>query len=257
MFIDSHCHLDKMKRTQSDGLAAVIERAKQRGVSHMLCVGVTLDEFYPMAELVENHPMISMSCGFHPLYVADNRVDFAELERICQRDDIVAVGETGLDYFYDKENHQRQQESFARHIEIANRLNKPLIIHTRDAREDTINLLREGHAQQCGGVMHCFTENQWMAEQALDLGFYISVSGIVTFNNAKELREVIRQVPLEHLLIETDAPYLAPVPHRGKENEPAMVADVAECLARLKGIDVEEVAQVTTSNFYRLFKSKE
>lgn len=256
MFIDSHCHLDRMKLTQTEGLDTVIERARGRGVEHMLCVSVTLDEFYPMAELIDNHPMVSMSCGMHPLFVAQNRADYDELETICRRDSIVAVGETGLDYYYDKDNHARQQESFVRHIEIANRVNKPLIIHTRDAREDTIAMLREGQAQRCGGVMHCFTENQWMAEQALDLGFYISVSGIATFNSATELRDVIRTVPLENLLIETDAPYLAPVPHRGKENEPALVADVAACVAELKGVDIEEVAQVTRDNFWRLFGSR-
>ena len=252
MFVDSHCHLDRMKQVQTDGLETVLAQAAQAGVEHMLCVGVTLDEFYPMAKLVEHRPNVSMSCGLHPLYVADNRVDFAELKRLCARDDVVAVGETGLDYFYDKAHHQRQRESFAYHIELANALNKPLIIHTRDAREVTIDMLREG-AVRCGGVLHCFTENQWMADQALDLGFYISISGIVTFRNAEHLRDVVRRVPLEHLLIETDSPWLAPVPHRGKENQPAYVSEVAKCVASLKGVSVERVAEVTRDNFYKLF----
>lgn len=253
MFVDSHCHLDKIKEVQEQGLTAVLERARQHQVEHMLCVGVTLDDFYPMAELVQENSSISMSCGLHPLYVAKNRIDYDELRAICQRDDIVAVGETGLDYFYDKENHQRQQESFAYHIELANELQKPLIIHTRDAREDTINMLKEGNAERCGGVLHCFTENQWMAEQALELGFYISISGIATFRNASSLRDVVAQVPLQRLLIETDAPWLAPVPHRGKENEPAFVPEVAKCIAAIKGVSVEEVAAQTKENFYQLF----
>lgn len=253
MFVDSHCHLDKMKQVQTDGLDAVLAQAEQAGVEHMLCVGVTLDDFYPMAKLVEASPNVSMSCGLHPLYVAKNRIDFDELKQICARDDVVAVGETGLDFFYDKEHHQRQRESFAYHIELANELDKPLIIHTRDAREATIDMLRAGSAERCGGVLHCFTENQWMAEQALDLGFYISISGIVTFKNAESLRDVVRRVPLEHLLIETDAPWLAPVPHRGKENQPAFVSDVAKCVANLKGVSVERVAEVTRNNFYKLF----
>lgn len=253
MFVDSHCHLDKIKRVQQGGLTEVLADAESAQVEHMLCVGVTLDDFYPMAELVKDLPNVSMSCGLHPLYVAQNRTDYDELARICSRDDIVAVGETGLDYYYDKEHHGRQQESFARHIELANDVAKPLIIHTRDAREDTIAMLKEGHAEQCRGVLHCFTENQWMADRALELGFYISISGIVTFASANELRDVVRNVPLEHLLIETDAPWLAPVPHRGKENEPAYVTEVARCVAELKGISVEEVAATTRKNFYTLF----
>ena len=253
MFVDSHCHLDRMKQVQEHGLDAVLAQAEQAGVEHMLCVGVTLDEFYPMAELVENRSNVSMSCGLHPLYVAQNRIDYDELRRICSRDDVVAVGETGLDFFYDQEHHQRQRESFAYHIEMANELGKPLIIHTRDAREATIEMLRAGNAERCGGVIHCFTENQWMAEQALELGFYISISGIVTFRNAESLREVVRYVPLEHLLIETDSPWLAPVPHRGKENQPAYVSEVAKCVASLKGVSVERVAEVTRNNFYNLF----
>lgn len=254
MFVDSHCHLDKIKQVQQGGLDQVLANAKTAGVEHMLCVGVTLDDFYAMAELVEGLPNVSMSCGFHPLYVANNRTDYAELSRICKRDDIVAVGETGLDYYYDKEHHARQQESFARHIELANELHKPLIIHTRDAREDTIAMLKEGRAEQCRGVLHCFTENQWMADRALELDFYISISGIVTFASANELRDVVRNVPLERLLIETDAPWLAPVPHRGKENEPAFVTEVARCVAELKGVSIEEVAAVTQANFFSLFE---
>lgn len=253
MFVDSHCHLDKIKRADKEGMAAIVEAARQAGVEHMLCVGVTLDDFAPMAEKVAGFDDVSMSCGLHPLYIAENRCDFDELAQICARPDVVAVGETGLDYFYDKEHHSRQQTSFAAHIELANKVNKPLIIHTRDARKDTIDMLREGHAERCGGVLHCFTETQQMAEQALELNFYISISGIVTFANAKSLREVVKNLPLERLLIETDSPWLAPVPHRGKENEPSYVPHVAACIADLKNISIEEVAATTRDNFYRLF----
>lgn len=253
MYVDSHCHLDKIKRSSTDGMQSVIDKARHAGVEHMLCVGVTLEDFATMEEQISPFPEVSMSCGFHPLYIAKNLPDYEALSEICTRPDVVAVGETGLDYYYDKEHHQRQQESFSKHIELANEVNKPLIIHTRDAREDTIGMLREGHAERCGGVLHCFTESQEMAEQALELGFYISISGIVTFANAKALREVVKNIPLEHLLIETDSPWLAPVPHRGKENEPAYVSHVAECVAELKGISKEEVAAETRANFYRLF----
>jgi TatD DNase family protein len=254
MFVDSHCHLDKIKRADKEGVAAVVKDARAAGVEHMLCVGVTLEDFGPMADKVAAFDDVSMSCGLHPLYIAKNSCDFDQLAQICARPDVVAVGETGLDYFYDKEHHERQRTSFAAHIALANEVNKPLIIHTRDARKDTIDMLRDGQAERCGGVLHCFTETQAMAEQALELNFYISISGIVTFANAKELRQVVQHLPLDRLLIETDAPWLAPVPHRGKENEPAYVTEVAACIAKLKNVTVEEVAAVTRDNFYRLFR---
>jgi TatD DNase family protein len=166
---------------------------------------------------------------------------------------VVALGETGLDYFYQKDNIPLQQESFRQHIRIGRDLNKPVIVHTRDARDDTLAILREENAQDCGGVLHCFTEDLPTAKALLDLGFYISFSGIVTFRNAEPLREVARYVPLDRMLVETDSPYLAPVPHRGKENQPAYVRDVAEYLAVLKGVSLENLAQATTANFSRLF----
>lgn len=253
MYVDSHCHLDKLKTTAEHGIEHVLAHARAAKVEHMLCIGVALDDFAQMQRIVGKHPDVSYSCGVHPLYVAKHGFAEAELASLCAQPDVVAVGETGLDYYYDKEHIAAQQESFARHIEIANNVQKPLIIHTRDAREDTIAMLREGRAERCKGVMHCFTESLEMAEQALDLGFYISISGIVTFASADELREVVRNVPLERLLIETDSPWLAPVPHRGKENQPAYVEHVAACVAKLKNVTVEEVAAVTRNNFYQLF----
>lgn len=254
MFVDSHCHLDKLKTTEQHGIGQVLQDARNAKVEHMLCIGVALDDFAQMQNIVGSHADVSYSCGVHPLYVAKHGFAEAELAQLCARADVVAVGETGLDYYYDKEHIPEQQESFARHIEIANQVQKPLIIHTRDARNDTIAMLREGRAERCRGVMHCFTESMEMAEQALNLGFYISISGIVTFASAEELRDVVRNVPLERLLIETDSPWLAPVPHRGKENQPAYVSHVAECVATLKNVSIEEVAAVTRENFYQLFQ---
>lgn len=256
MFVDSHCHLDRIDLAPFDGkLENVIRAAQAAQVKHMLCVGVTLDAFPAMRELVAEFPEVSMSCGMHPLYVAKNSYDPQQLKAMAAAPEVVAIGETGLDYYYDPESRPVQQESFAYHIQLANELDKPLIIHTRDARDDTLAMLREGRAERCGGVLHCFTETYEMAKQAIDdLDFYISISGIVSFRNATELREVVRKLPLEKLLIETDSPWLAPVPHRGKENQPAFVADVARCVAEVKGISVEEVAAVTTENFYQLFQ---
>src|SRR5690554_2168071 len=252
-FVDSHCHLDRMKAVGTDGVDVVIGRATNAGVEHMLCVNVTLSEYPQMRALVGERSNVSFSCGVHPLYIQQEAYSATQLRELVNDDKVVAVGETGLDYYYDKEHHQAHQESFASHIEIACEVNKPLIIHTRDAREDTIAMLREGRAERCRGVLHCFTETLEMAEQALDLGFYISISGIVTFASANELREVVQHLPLDRILIETDSPWLAPVPHRGKENEPAYVAEVARCVAALKKCTVAEVAAQTRKNFYDLF----
>ncbi len=252
-FVDSHCHLDRIKAVGTEGIEAVLGRATSAGVEHMLCVNVTLSEYPKMRELVGNRDNVSFSCGMHPLYMKQETYSAKTLRELVNDDKVVAVGETGLDYYYDKEFHLAQQESFASHIEIACEVNKPLIIHTRDARVDTIAMLREGGAERCRGVLHCFTETLEMAEQALDLGFYISISGIVTFASADELRQVVERLPLDRILIETDSPWLAPVPHRGKENEPAYVPEVARCIAALKKCSVAEVAAQTRKNFYDLF----
>lgn len=253
-FVDSHCHLDKIKATQEEGIDAVLARAEQAGVEHILCIGVTLDDYPKMREIVGDRSQVSYSCGVHPLYMKEQTYDARQLRKLIDDTGVVAVGETGLDYYYDKEQHQAQQDSFASHIEIACEVDKPLIIHTRDAHKDTIGMLREGGAERCGGVLHCFTESLQMAREAVELGFYISISGIVTFRNAEALRDVVRNLPLDRLLIETDAPWLAPVPYRGKENEPAYVVEVARCVAALKKTSVETVAEQTRENFYSLFK---
>ena len=254
MFVDSHCHLDRLELEKLGlNLDQVITAAQAKQVQHMLCVCVSLAEFEQMSALVAQYPMVSVSCGEHPLHQHD-QVDAALLLQKCSLEHVVAVGETGLDYFYSPDSKLSQQAAFVSHIQVANQVNKPLIIHTRDARQDTLALMRSHNAEQAGGVLHCFTENWEMAKAALDMGFYISISGIMTFRNAVELREVVKKLPLERLLIETDSPYLAPVPFRGKTNQPAYVTAVAEAIAHLKDVSLEQLAQVTTENFYNLFK---
>ena len=253
MLIDSHCHLDRLDLSAHSGqLDEIINNAKARDVSEMLCVSVTLEDYPRMLETIAPYDFVYASCGQHPLN-QDHTLDPAELLRLADDPRVVAIGETGLDYFYAPDTKALQQESFAEHIQVARQLAKPLIIHTRDAREQTIAMLREGGAADVGGVLHCFTESLEMAKQAMEFGFYISISGIATFRNASELRDVVRALPLERLLIETDSPYLAPVPHRGKQNQPAFVRDVAEFIADLKGVSLETLAEVTSRNFHDLF----
>lgn len=253
MFIDSHCHLDRLELDKLGmDLPAVLAAAAAAQVNHMLCVSVSLQEFPAMAALVREYSQISVSCGEHPLH---QQLGFspAQLAELCRLPEVVAVGETGLDYFYSPDNKSTQQAAFAAHIAVARDVQKPLIVHTRDAREDTLSLLHSEKAADCGGVLHCFTEDWATAKAALDLGFYISFSGIMTFRNADALREVVRQVPSDRLLIETDSPYLAPVPHRGKTNQPAYVAAVAKAIADVRQISVEELAHQTSQNFRQLF----
>lgn len=255
MFIvDSHCHLDaldyeKLHKNVDD----VLTKAQQRDVKHCLAIGVGIARFQQLHQMLAHRRDISFSCGLHPLDIGDEVFDAEKLKQIIALPEVVAVGEIGLDYYYSAENKQEQQECFAQQIDIANQFNKPVIIHTRSAGEDTIRILKEQQEDRCGGVIHCFTENQWFADQALDLGFYISVSGIITFKNAEDIRAVIRNVPLDRLLIETDSPYLAPVPYRGKQNQPAYVREVCDYVATLKGVSAETLAEITTANFSQLF----
>ncbi|GAA5140492.1 TatD family hydrolase [Thalassotalea piscium] len=253
MFIDSHCHLDRLKLEEFDNdLNQVIHNAEQALVSQMLCVSVTLADFPQMVETTEKFNNVYLSCGTHPLNQADE-VDESLLLNLAQHERVIAIGETGLDYFYAPETKAVQIDSFRKHIRVAKKLNKPLIIHTRDAQQDTLAIMREEGAEQIGGILHCFTETWEMAEQAIAMGFYISFSGIVTFKNAHELRDVAKKVPNDRILIETDAPYLAPVPHRGKQNQPAYVVEVAKHLASIRGQSVEEIAEITSRNFNTLF----
>ncbi|MEA1049737.1 TatD family hydrolase [Lamprobacter modestohalophilus] len=254
MLVDSHCHLDRVDLSPYGGdFGAMLGRAGEEDVGHMLCVCIDLEHYAAMRRLVSPFPNVSVSVGVHPSEQGGDEPSLDDLVRLGSDPDVVAIGETGLDYHYNRGDLEWQRERFRTHIEAAKTLAKPLIIHTRDARDDTIAVMRDAGADAAGGVMHCFTETWEMAQQALDLGFYISFSGILTFKNAESLREVARSVPLERLLIETDSPYLAPVPHRGKKNEPRFVTHVAAQVAELRGLSVEAVAELTTENFFRLF----
>lgn len=251
--VDSHCHLDGLNyETLHKDVDDVVAKAVARDVKFMLAVATTLPGFKAMTALLGDRSNIAWSCGVHPLNQAEEW-DFAELAQLAEHPKVIAMGETGLDYYYQQETKARQQASFREHIRVGRKLNKPVIVHTRDAREDTLAILREERAEECSGVLHCFTEDRETAAKLLDMGFYISFSGIVTFRNAEALREAARYVPLDRMLVETDSPYLAPVPHRGKENQPAFTRDVAEYMAVLKGVDLETLAQATTQNFSRLF----
>lgn len=252
MFIDSHCHLDRLEFAKLGmDLSGALDKARERGVHHFLCIGVDLETAPQVLAAAEAHNDVSASIGVHPLHIDSLEPEIEKLVEMAAHPKVVAIGETGLDYHYGDEKPADQQRRFRKHIEAANRTNLPLIVHTRDARADTLKMLRDEKAN--GGVLHCFTEDWAMAEAALALGFYISFSGIVSFANAKELRDVANRVPLDRLLIETDSPWLAPVPYRGKTNQPAYVVDVAATIAGLRGISIEEVGAQTTKNFQRLF----
>jgi TatD DNase family protein len=254
MFVDSHCHLDCIELAQFDNnFDQLIQRCNAAGVEHMLCVSIDMDRYPAMLELVRDYPTISISVGVHPMADEKQSLSTARLHQLAAEPKVVAIGETGLDYYYHKGDRNWQQERFRMHVQAAVACDKPLIIHTRDAADDTLAILRAEHADQCRGVIHCFTETEEFARAALDLGFMISFSGITTFRNADNLRAVAKFVPEDRILIETDAPYLAPVPHRGKQNWPALVTHVAECVAQARGASVEHIAEITRNNFYRLF----
>ena len=254
MLVDSHCHLDRvdLKPFEND-FTNFMTHTLESGVENMLCVSIDLESWPAMVSLVEGYPQISLSVGVHPNDLDRREPDVEELVSLSKHPGVVAIGETGLDYFRSEGDLDWQRVRFRTHIQAARACGKPLIIHTRDAREDTIRIMQEEGAADIGGVMHCFTENWEMARQALEMGFYISFSGIITFKNAADLREVAARVPMEQILIETDSPYLAPVPHRGKSNQPAYVKEVAECVAEIKGLSMEEVARLTRENFFRCF----
>ncbi len=250
--VDSHCHLNFPDF--ADRMPDILQNAADNQISHMLCISTSWENREEVLKLAREHTPVSASVGVHPTTEGGHEPSVDELLEAASDPLVVAIGETGLDYFRCEGDLAWQHERFHRHIEVANACQKPLVIHTRAAAQDTMNTLREYKAEQAGGVMHCFAEDWEVAKQALDIGFYISFSGIVTFKSAKEVQEAARQVPLDRLLVETDAPYLAPVPFRGKTNEPAYVRHTAEHVANIRGITLEELAEATTENFYRLFK---
>lgn len=250
--VDSHCHINFEELAQR--MPEVLANAKANDVSHMLCVSVKLEDFPQVQALAHEHDNIYASVGVHPCYQDVKEPSIDELVSIASDQRIVAIGETGLDYFrVEDQDMTWQQERFVRHIAAAKQVNKPLIIHTRNAQDDTMNMLKEEGADQCRGVMHCFAEDWDVAKKALDLGFYISFSGIVTFKSAETVQEVARKCPIDRILVETDSPYLAPVPLRGKTNEPAYVRHTAQFVADLQGISLEQLAEKTTHNFFELF----
>jgi len=252
MLVDSHCHLDFPEFT--DRLDAVLASMQANGVGHALCVSVALDRVEDMLRIARSDPRLSASVGVHPDSPDAIEPDVQTLVRLAADPKVVAIGETGLDYYRSTGDTEWQRERFRVHIRAARASGRPLIVHTRAASADTIRLLREERADEAGGVLHCFTEDWQTARAGLDLGFHISFSGILTFRNAQSLREVAARVPDDRLLVETDSPYLAPVPKRGRTNEPAWVLHVAECLAQLRGRTLEEIASLTTTNFFRLFR---
>ena len=252
--VDSHCHLDHLKlEGREGGLDDVLAAARKRGIGRILSVAVDLQSSRSLAQLVSHYPDVYSTVGVHPLQREPKPVpEVAELLELAKLPGVVALGETGLDNYYSAESADWQRQSFVNHLIASQHCQLPVIVHTRDARQETIDLIRQ-YQPPASGVLHCFTETWEMASAALDLGFYISISGIVTFRNADALRDVTRQVPLDRLLVETDAPWLAPVPHRGKQNEPQFVRDVAEYVAGLRGISYTELQTATSENFHRLF----
>ncbi|MEO6976292.1 MAG: TatD family hydrolase [Gallionella sp.] len=252
--IDSHCHINFPGLAENMG--DVLAQMQQNEVVSALCVSVNLADFPQVLALAEQHPHIYASVGVHPDHEGAEEPDVARLVDLAQHPKVVAIGETGLDYFRLKGDLEWQRERFRTHIRAAHESGKPLIIHTREAAADTLRIMKEENAAEVRGVMHCFTETWEVAEAALAMGFYISFSGIVTFKNAKQIKEVAQRVPLERILIETDSPYLAPVPHRGKLNQPAYVKHVAAEIAMLRGISMDEVGRTTTENFMHLFGLK-
>jgi len=254
MLVDSHCHLDRLDLEPFDGdLANALKFAGENGVERFLCVAIDRGNIPDGIAIAERFDNVYASVGVHPNEEDPREVTTEELVGLANHPKVIAIGETGLDYFRSEGDLAWQHQRFRNHINAAKATKKPLIIHSREAREDTIRLMREEGAAEAGGIMHCFVEDWQTAQQAMEMDFYISFSGIVTFKNAAELREVAKQVPAERLLVETDSPYLAPVPHRGKSNQPAYVRDVAEFLAELRGVSFAELAAQTTTNFDRLF----
>jgi len=252
MFIDSHCHLDFPDL--ANNLDELLRKMQENEVTHALCVSVNLQDFPRVLALAEHHENLFASVGVHPDYENLIEPDAAQLANLAKHPKIIAIGETGLDYFRLKGDLEWQRERFRQHIRAARQSSKPLIIHTRSAAEDTLRIMQEEGADEIGGVMHCFTESWDVAQKAIEMNFYISFSGIVTFKNAVALKEVAKKIQLDRMLIETDSPYLAPVPFRGKLNQPAFVRHVAEEIAQLRAVDLEEIATATTDNFFNLFK---
>ena len=255
MLIDTHCHLDKLDLAPYNGdINGAIDAAAEKGVKQILSIAVNLEDMDAVLSFTRRQGIFA-SCGVHPLHKEGLITSPGPLMALAQHEKIIAIGETGLDYFYEKETavHEMQKLSFANHLVAAGKLGLPVIIHTRDAKEDTLSLIRQHGNPNTAGVLHCFTEDYAMAKAALDENYLISISGIVTFKTAQELKDTVKKLPLESLIVETDSPYLAPVPYRGKKNEPKYVAEVAQFIADIKGIRYEALLEATAENFHRVF----
>lgn len=251
---DSHCHLDRLKLAECGGsIDAVLSSAAEAGVSRVLCISVDTDNIDKVVEVAGQHEQVFATAGVHPMSAHSHPISADALTHWAMQDKVVGIGETGLDYYYDDSHKQAQQASFAMHLEVAAQQKLPVVVHTREARADTLSLMREHGSPDSAGVLHCFTESWDMARDALDFGYYISISGIVTFHSADALRDVVKKLPADRMLVETDAPWLAPVPYRGKTNQPAYTRQVAEFVADLRGVTLEELALQTNENFERLF----
>ena len=254
MLVDSHCHLDRINLDRyPGGLTEAIAAAHERGIQQLLCIGISLGNIQTVIDIAQAHPRVVASVGVHPCDVQAGTATAAQLQEWAQQPKVVALGETGLDYHYETESKALQQESFAMHLDVGKQICLPVVVHTREAKADTLALIKAHGSLEASGVLHCFTEDWEMAQAALDLNYYISISGIVTFKNAEQIRDVVRKMPLDPLLVETDSPYLAPIPYRGKPNEPKYVREVAQHVADLRGISIEALGEQTTENFYRLF----
>lgn len=254
VLVDSHCHLNCLEDYETKGVKKYLDNANENDVNHFLCVAIDIDGIDVVKTIAEENPQVWCSAGLHPNETIDVEPSLDQFISYAEHPKVVAIGETGLDYYYNKGDLEWQRQRFRNQIQAANHHNLPVIVHSRDAAEDTLAILQEQKADVCGGVMHCFTYDYDMAKKFIDFGFYISFSGIVTFKNAKELQEAAKNIPLDRVLVETDSPYLAPVPYRGKPNEPAYVRHTAEFIAQLRGISYEEVAVATTHNFFEAFQ---
>ena len=254
MFIDSHCHLDRLKLEKyQNGLGDALDAAAQERVTEMLCVAIDLEHIDQVLSIATNNSNVYASVGVHPTSYEGEEPTVDRLVTLADEPKVIAIGETGLDYFYSAEHKDLQQQRFIRHLEASKITRKPVIVHTRDAKEDTLSIIEAHGDREVAGVLHCFTEDLDMALRAIELGYYISFSGIVTFKNAVELQEVARSIPLERMLIETDSPYLAPVPFRGKPNEPSYIVHTVRFLSKLKKISFNDFCKITTKNFFDLF----
>ncbi|MFM2484036.1 TatD family hydrolase [Celerinatantimonas yamalensis] len=254
MLIDSHCHLDRLNyETLHSDPQQVIDKASAQDVQYMLVVSISLNEYHIMREKLAHLSKLAFSCGVHPLHVHESELEPNLLRQLASEDGVIAIGETGLDYHYNPATKDIQQQSFIEHLKVSSELKKPVIIHTREARDDTLRLIQDFGDASVGGVLHCFTEDYAMAMAAIEMGYYISASGIISFKSAKSVQEAFAKLPLDRLLVETDSPYLAPTPYRGGENQPAYTRRIAEVLAQIRQISYEAVAEATTENFQRLF----